>query len=428
MGEWQGGHATGCRGASGTRRLLLVGMGTLGRSYVDSAHRRGLTCAILDLPGNMEKARGMLHSADAWYSVPGASRECWYSAAASALADGPIDAVVGFSDPQVEAAALIAAEFGLPGPGLFASSISRNKLLSRQLFARKNVKQPLFALIRDAQEAVEWAAGRYPVVLKPLSSQGSAGVRVAMAAEEIWRWANEKTLPEEFLVEEYLPGQEFSCEAVVADGRILFANVTEKKTTVPPYCVEIAHYIPVLDSSVIPAVESLTQDVVTGIGMTAGIIHAEAKAEPQGAYLIEFAVRTPGDRIMELIRLATGVDLFDAVVDIALGEAPDVTRSRSEAACVWYPQVPHGRVTAVSGVSELSAMPGVVDHHIKLEVNGEVPVLRSSVERVGWVMLTGADRAELNRRLDAVRDALQITVSTPGAALSEHSTPVGGRR
>lgn len=428
MSDAQERYATGRRAASMARRLLLVGMGSLGRPYLDSAHRRGLACAILDLPENMERARGLLHSTDSWYSVAEASLECWYSAAALALADGPIDAVVGFADPQVESAALIAAEFGLPGPGLFASSISRNKLLSRELFARTDVRQPPFALARDARAAVEWAAGRYPVVLKPLSGQGSAGVRVASAADEVWRWASEERLPEKFLVEQYLAGPEFSCEAVVADGRILFANVTEKTTTAPPYCVEVAHHIPVLNSAVVRAVESLTQEVVTVIGMTAGIIHAEAKSELGIAHLIEFAVRTPGDRIMELIRLATGVDLFDAVVDIALGETPEVTRSRSDAACVWYPQVPHGRVTEVFGLSELSTMPGVVDHHIKLQADGEVPVMRSSGERVGWVMLTGADRGELGRRLDAVRDALRITVSPQDAMLPARSLPVGGRR
>ncbi|HET9898020.1 MAG TPA: ATP-grasp domain-containing protein [Streptosporangiaceae bacterium] len=434
MRACQGANANSSRAGAGARRLLLVGLGSLGRPYLTSAHRRGLTCAIADLPGNMERARGMLRSGDAWYPVPESSAECWYSAAASALADGPVDAVIGFGDPQVRTAALIAAEFGLPGPGLLAASISRNKLLSRELFARKNVRQPQFAFVRDAHEAVEWAAGHYPVVLKPLSGQGSAGVRIAMAAEEVQQWAGEETSPDRFLVERYLPGPEFSCEAVVAEGRVLFANVTEKTTTRPPYCVELAHHIPVLDAAVVQAAESLTREVVAGIGMTAGIIHAELKSEPDGAYLVEFAVRMPGDRVMELIRLATGVDLFDAVVDIALGERPEVTRSRSDAACVWYPYVTPGQVTAVDGLPELSTLPGVLDHHIKIQVGSEVRLLRSSAERVGWVILTGADRAELAHRLDAVRDTLAVTVAAPGVTppardltLSGHGLPAGGR-
>src|SRR5262249_47034555 len=151
--------------------------------------------------------------------------------------------------------------------------------------------------------------------------------------------------------------------------------------------------------------------VVAAARLADGIIHAEVKAEPDGVYLVEFAVRMPGGRLMEVIRLATGVDLFGAVLAIALGEAPDVTVTRHRAACGWFPPAPQGRVTRLSGMAEIDALPGVVDSHVKFALGGLVRPLRSSGDRSGWVLLEAADRAELAARLDAVRRTLRITVA-----------------
>ncbi|HEY1620358.1 MAG TPA: ATP-grasp domain-containing protein [Streptosporangiaceae bacterium] len=410
------------------RRLLLVGMGSLGRPYLDRAHRKGLACAVLDLPGNAERACGLLGQGDAWYPVRDDTRESWYLAAGAALADGPADGVIGFGDPQVIPAALIAAELGLPGPGLLAALVSRNKLLSRELLARSGIAQPEFTSAGTAEEAIAWAAGGYPVVLKPPSGQGSLGVAVAADAGDIRRWASEPGRPASFLAERYLPGPELSCECVVVGGDVVFANVTEKTTTAPPYCVELAHQVPAPDAGLARDAETMTRAVAAAVGMTAGIIHVEVKAQPGGVHLVEFAVRMPGDRLMEVIRLATGVDLFDAMVDIAVGAPPDVTIRRHEAACVWFPQAPPGLVTAITGLDDIPALPGVVGSHLRFRQGGEVPPLRSSHDRLGWVLLTAADRAELAARLDAVRAALHVTVADPATVTSAAGPPLGGRR
>ncbi len=410
------------------RRLLLVGMGSLGRPYLESAHRKGLACAVLDLPANAERASGLLGQGDAWYPVRDDTRESWFLAAGAALADGPADGVIGFGDPQVIPAALIAAELGLPGPGLLAALVSRNKLLSRELLARAGIAQPEFTSAGTAEEAIGWAAGRYPVVLKPLSGQGSLGVAVAADAAGIRRWASEPGRPATFLAERYLPGPELSCEAVVAGGDVVFANVTEKTTTAPPYCVELAHQVPARDAGLARDAEALTRAVAAAVGMTAGIIHAEVKAEPDGVYLVEFAVRMPGDRLMEVIRLATGVSLFDAMVDIAVGLPPDVTIRRRAAAAVWFPQPPPGRVTAISGAAEVPALPGVVGSHLKFREGREIPPLRSSHDRLGWVLLAAADRAELAARLDTVRATLRVAVAGADAPRPASEAPLGGRR
>jgi biotin carboxylase len=391
-----------------TGRVLLVGMGTMGRAYLDRVHRRGLAGAVVDRQANLEKAREVLTPDDTWFPVTERGDEAWYAAVTEALADGAVDGVLAFAEPHVMAAALVASELGLPGPGLLAATVSRNKLFSRHLLARHGLLQPRFGLAYGADSALEWAAGRSPLVLKPLSSQGSSGVRVAYDADDVRAWVDAES-PAAFLVEEYLPGPEYSAEAVVADGRVVFTNVTGKVTTRPPYCVELAHQVPAAcPTATRQAIEDLARAVVAAVRMAAGIMHLEVKVEPRGVHVVEFAVRTPGDHIMDLIHLATGVDIFDAVVATALGVDADLTASRSGVACAWYPELPPGLVASVEGLDAIAALPGVAHHWLSLQPGDEIAALRSSNERFGPFILTAADHAELSTLLGKVQQTLDV--------------------
>ena len=56
------------------------------------------------------------------------------------------------------AAALVADRLGLPGPGLAAAVVSRNKALQRGVFAAAGVAQPEYVVTDDLTTVADWAA------------------------------------------------------------------------------------------------------------------------------------------------------------------------------------------------------------------------------------------------------------------------------
>ena len=98
--------------------------------------------------------------------------------------------------------------------------------------------------------------------------------------------------------------------------------------------------------------------MVGALGIGSGIVHLEFRLESTGPNIMEVAVRTPGDMIMEIVQYATGVDLFDATIAVACGEQPEVRATVEHAACVWYPVVTPGVVTGVDGLAEVSQLAG----------------------------------------------------------------------
>ncbi|HEY0698058.1 MAG TPA: ATP-grasp domain-containing protein [Micromonospora sp.] len=390
-------------------RLLLVGMGVMGRPYAARARARGFLLSVVDNPTNLadpEVVR-MWQPGDRPYEVRGTGDEAWFAAASAAVADARPDALLAFTESQVMAAALIADELGVPSPGLRAATVSRNKLLQRQTFVRHGIRQPGFRLGTDADGVRDWARERYPVVLKPLSGAGSMGVRVVHDDDGLAEWVATTAAGQPFLCEEFVTGPEYSCELIVHEHRVVFANVTAKVTTPPPFFVEVAHRLPAgLSADDTRAVTDQAAAVVGALRMRSGIAHVETRLTGDGPCLMELAVRTPGDFIMDLTELATGVDLFDAVVAVAAGQQPAVTPDRTDAACVWYPTFPPGTPLRVDELRAAAALPGVVSAQINAEPGQTAPTVHWSLDRPAAFVMRGADTAELDTVIDRVRSTI----------------------
>jgi biotin carboxylase len=394
-------------------RLLMVGCGWLGQPYLRRVHGRGLQVSVLDSEATLawDPDGSELEPGDTRRLVANTDDEAWIAAAADALReDGPMAGVLPFSEPHVRAAALLAEELGLPGPGVRAAWTSRNKYLQRALFSRHGLAQPAYHLARDVTGACRWAAGRYPVVLKPLSESGSVGVRVAGDPRELAAWCAERDPGTAFLVEQYLPGQEYSVEAIVDRTVVAFSSITRKTTTPPPFFVELEHRVPAgCDASATDMVSDVLSEVVRAMGIGSGIVHLEFRLEPTGPHIMEVAVRTPCDHIMDVVQCATGIDLYDAAIAVACGESPKVCATVQRAACAWYPVVPPGVVTSVDGIDEVSQFEGVRYVYCDVTAGDRVHPFRSSEERVSAALVEASDLATLDARLGRVQRELRIS-------------------
>ncbi|WP_441245328.1 ATP-grasp domain-containing protein [Kitasatospora sp. McL0602] len=386
--------------------ILLVGVGTMGRPYLDAALRLGLAVRYVEANPDDDRAPH--------YRIANGLEETWLDGVQRAILDRVPDGIVAFAEPHVLAGALAQQRLGLPGPSLHAATISRNKALQRNAFAAHGVPQPAYLQTDDLRAAEQWMLDHLPVVVKPLSLSGSTGVELvadrAAVDDVIARRAAEGRL----MVEQAIFGPEFSWEALVRDGEVLFENVTEKATTPPPAFVELAHRPghDFTDPAVAAGVAELTRGVVSAIGMGTGLVHLEFRVGPDGVpVLMEVAVRTPGDYIPEAISLTYGFDLYEAVLRLALGLPVDelVNTKPVSHAATFFPTTTPGTITAIDGVDEVLEHPAVVRVRLRKQVGDLVEPLLSSDQRMGHVLINAASPEEREAALDYVRQRLVIT-------------------
>jgi len=385
----------------------------MGRPYLAAARRLGLRVCAVELP---ERAATITGQVDDIMPCRGESDELWAEAASAAARRCRPDAVVAFSEPHVLAAALVQDELGLPGPSLRAAVLSRNKALQRGRFAAAGVGQPDYLVTDRLPDARAWASAELPVVVKPLSSAGSAGVEHVPDIAAYDEMAGRRNGEGRLLVERAVTGPEYSWEALVQNGRVWFANLTAKETTGPPHFVEVAHRTSAgVDDASQALVTDLGTAVLDALGMRTGIVHLELRLTPSGPAVMEVAVRTPGDYLMDLLGLGYGVDWFELVIRAALGwELPAPPHGPVRYAASYLPVSPAGTVAGVDGLAEVRAQPCVVDVAVTVSTGDVLLPARSSSQRVGHVVLAAPDREELDAALEKVRRTLVVSVRTGG--------------
>lgn len=395
--------------------LLLIGAGFMGGSYVDAARALGLRIRVIETERH---ARMLGDRVDEVVVTTGGPDEVWARDAFAAAESRRPDAVLAFSEPQVTAAALLQDRLGLPGPSLRAATISRNKALQRACFGASGLPQPFFLVTDDLAAERGWAADHLPVVVKPLTGAGSAGVELVADLAAFDRTARNRAGAGRLLVESLVEGPEYSWEGLVRDGEVLFGNLTAKETTGPPQFVECGHR-PArrLPGAAGTAVDRLARRVVDAMGMRTGIVHLEFRLTADGPCVMEVAVRTPGDYILDVISTAYGFDLYEAVLRLATGRPlpPLPEGAPARAAASWFPIARPGTVLKVEGLAEVAAHPAVRRASVWVRPGDEVGPLTSSADRVGCVLFDAAGEQELEEAAGFARDRLGI-VTRPNRA------------
>lgn len=164
---------------------------------------------------------------------------------------------------------------------------------------------------------------QFPCVVKPIKGSAKRGVTFCNSLQEAKKaiqYARE--VNDEYLIEEFIEGSEFSVESLSFEGKHDIIQITQKVTTGHPHFVELEHHQPALiDDMLRKNINEVVANVLTDVGFTYGASHIEIKIRDGNIYLIEINPRGGGDHISDtLVHLSTDCDYIKQLILIALGE------------------------------------------------------------------------------------------------------------
>ena len=347
--------------------------------------------------------------------------------AATAIVDNsrrtPIDAVVAVDDQGVLTAALAAEQLGLKHNSPKAVALTRDKAGMRKALSKSSVQQPEFELARGELEAVA-AAKRmgFPCVLKPVSLSASRGVirvddmtAARDAARRIVAILDESEADDDrrILVESYIPGTEVAVEGLLKDGRLEILAIFDKPDPLEgPYFEETIYTTPSRHSRADQiAIVTATEEAVEEIGLTEGPIHAEARFNGSGVWMLELAARSIGGLCSRTLRFGLGVSLEELILRHALG-LPVTDLGLSAASGVMMLPIPHaGCLQEVSGREDAETVPGITSVDITIPVGREVRPLPEADRYLGFMFARADTPDEVEAALRAAYAKLEVSIN-----------------
>lgn len=226
----------------------------------------------------------------------------------------------------------IAGQLGLAGNSERCVKASTNKHLMRKKFEEYGDPSPKSILVESVAD-LDGADLDYPIIVKPIDRSGSRGITKltyedTKKLKEAIEYAKEQGFEKYALVEEFVPGQEYSVECISWHGQHYFLSMTQKFTTGSPHFIETAHLEPVvINENTVEKVKHIVFRALSNLQIENGASHSEVKITEQGKIaIIEIGGRMGGDGIgSHLVEWSTGIDYVKAVIQIALDEEPDLS-------------------------------------------------------------------------------------------------------
>ncbi|GAA4041940.1 ATP-grasp domain-containing protein [Streptomyces shaanxiensis] len=331
------------------------------------------------------------------------------------------DGVITSCDYYLPTVARIAGHLGLPGPGPEAVENACRKDATRRVLADAGLPGPRFAVHEEWADLARAAKEiGYPVVAKPVDLCAGMYVRrvddEAQLAEVFRALADfpvnargQRRTPA-VLLEELLDGPEVSVETVSHGGAVHLVGVTDKSIGGAPAFIETGHMFPAaLPLADIDAVEQTALGALKALGLTDGVVaHTEIKLTSAGPRLVEVNPRPAGNRITELVRHVTGIDLAAAFVDVALGREPDLRRADTglRSAAIGFLVPDRAGTLEALDAGQLTDEPGVLEVQLA-EPGKTVKAAGSNNEYLGHVMAGDPDGLGARDRVEGLLAGLR---------------------
>lgn len=326
------------------------------------------------------------------------------------------DGVLTSCDYYLPTVATLAERLGLPGPSATAVATACRKDLTRQKLADAGLAGPGFAVCEGVPQATATARELgFPLVVKPVDLCAGMYVRRVEDEEELARActaiadfplnARGQRRAPVVLLEELLTGPEVSVETVSFEGRTHVVGVTDKSVGGAPAFVETGHMFPAaLPDADLRAAEEAARLALDALGLDGVVAHTELKLTPQGPRVVEVNPRPAGNRITELVRHVTGVDLAAACVEVALGRRPELdarpTGLRSAAVGFLVPQQ-GGVLAAIGGAREAERAAGLLELQLA-DPGRSVKAAGSNNEYLGHVMVGDPEGLRARSRVESL--------------------------
>ena len=225
----------------------------------------------------------------------------------------------------------VAEKLRLTGNSQECVRVSTNKHFMRKCFEKNGDPSPKSILVETAED-LNGINLTYPIIVKPIDRYGSRGItkleyKHTEKLKEAIEYAKEQGFDKHALVEEFASGTEYSVECISWHGLHYFLSMTQKFTTGSPHFIETGHLEPVtMDSRMAEKVKNVVFHALNSLHIENGASHSEVKITNQEEItIIEIGGRMGGDSIgSHLVEWSTGIDYVRAVIQIALGEKPNL--------------------------------------------------------------------------------------------------------
>ena len=330
-------------------------------------------------------------------------------------------------DPGVVTAAYVAEKMGLASPPLKSIEILQNKDKFRDFLEANGFNCPWHKGYESKEEAllgftnVERMPCSFPVIVKPVDSAGSKGCTRVDSFETLER-AIDGAIAEShsgrFIIEQFLekayPSSDTDSFSIENELVFCSFNCQHFDLESPnPYTPAAFTWPSKIPMSAQVELRAEIQRLIKLLNLGTSIYNIETRVATDGkAYIMEVACRGGGNRLSEVLKLATGQDLIENSVRGALGMSL-IQMSDPEYNGAWAEFIVHSNSSGIFKSLEIDkefASKHLVQKDIWVKSEDKVTSFTGANQTIGTLILKFDNHNQAENYISSTRDWLSVKV------------------
>lgn len=397
------------------KRLMLLGGIRYLIPVIKAAHEQGYYVITADyLPDNIAHKYS-----DEYVNVSIIDKE----AVLKVAQEKEIDGIMSFGvDPGVIAASYVQNLLGLPSFGPYESvEILQNKDKFRQFLADNGFNVPKSQGFSSIEEALaQPECFEYPVIVKPTDSAGSKGVTRVDCFDELrpaLEVAFNHSIKGKVIVEEFIEklGCSSDTDSFSVDGELKFVSFSAQRfdeQAINPYTPAAYSWPSTFTPEEEAYLTSEIQRLLTLLQMKTSIYNIETRVGVNGKpYIMEVSPRGGGNRLAEMLRYSTGVDLITAAVRACVGDCVGEVLQRPYDGH-WAEIILHADKDGLFDCLEIaeSMQANIVEEDLWVKSGDLVSEFKAANDTIGTLVLRFETAGELERAISNQEEWLRVII------------------
>ena len=298
-----------------------------------------------------------------------------------------------------------------------------NKEKMKKIMTDNQIPTVPYRFLTKEARAEDLGKTSFPVVIKPLDSQGQRGVFKLYSPAEVL-----KNLPvtlsfsreEKVLLESFYQSDEITVSAWVDKGVPEILTITDRESFSFDRNIGIcyAHEYPSRHQNRAAEIRDLVLKITRAFAIDAGPLYIQLLVGAQGIVVNEVACRIGGAHEDIFIPYLTGFDILDRVINFSLGiddlsadddqpliNSEPVIERRSDHLSVQLFFAKPGKITSLTSLETLRKIPGVIAAGYNVSTGQTLKTIANATARAGYLVIAGTSEQSLHSSINqAFRD------------------------
>lgn len=317
-------------------------------------------------------------------------------------------------DQPLSTMAYVATEMGLP---TYLSEQDVRDLTNKRFMKDKMVKSGI-PTAKHVYINKNWNGVipdfEYPLVVKPVDSNGSKGVKKVFTPadmEKALKEAFQYSLSGDVIIEEFKQGEELSVDVYVegTTAKLLSITASKKIQENEDSFTIIQSYYPAPTDYKEERVLEICQKIVDAWHLHDTPLLVQMIQNGDSYNVLEFSARMGGGSKYRLIQVLSGVNIMEVYVKMVMGDKPKVAPAKQyNNAIKNYIYCYPGVYESVEGLDELKEKGVIFDYFIYRGPNSVIEKSNTSSDRAAGFLVVGASQKDVEKKLEEANAALRV--------------------